>query len=271
MIFLNKLDRPGASVHHSMSSILNHCLHPNPLLLTLPVASFDAQRYTSGEPGMEGIVDLVNWEVWRWHPSRESTHSPAEKVDRIPLPRTESELQSSNIFATEHHIVPELLAARQGLIDSVSLLSPDLMDAFVELPETPSPYLALPTSILVASLRDLTLDRAILPIVCGAALKHVGTDILMDFIGELLASPLDVAKSAPSTAIELKKKMAIKKPDQLQMLAWKVVWDKRKGWMTFIRVYSGMSLKFSFAHSRLSSNTNPRDVAWPKCSFEYYQ
>ncbi|KIO16707.1 hypothetical protein M407DRAFT_230911 [Tulasnella calospora MUT 4182] len=238
MIFLNKLDRPGASVYNSISSILNHRLHSNPLVLTLPIASFDSSRYKTGEPGLEGIVDLVNWEVWRWHASRDFTHAPAEKVERVRLPRTEEELRASQLFSTDHPIVPELLAARQGLIDNLSILSPELMDAFVELPETPSPYLTLSTQTLISSLRQLTLDRAILPIVCGAALKHVGTDILMDFVGELLASPVDVA-STSSTAIGSKKKTSIKKPDQLQMLAWKVTWDKRKGWMTFVRVYSG--------------------------------
>ncbi|KAG8953724.1 Ribosome-releasing factor 2, mitochondrial [Tulasnella sp. 424] len=239
MIFLNKLDRPGASVHNSISSILNHRLHPNPLVLTLPIASFDSSRYKTGEPGLEGIVDLVNWEIWRWHASRESTHAPAEKVERIPLPRTEEELKASQLFNTDHPIIPEILEARQGLIDNLSVLSPELMETFVELPETPSPYLTLTTQALMSSLRQLTLDRAILPIICGAALKHVGTDILMDFVGELLASPIDVAKTSSSTAIGSKKKTAIKRPDQLQMLAWKVSWDKRKGWMTFVRVYSG--------------------------------
>ncbi|KAG8985804.1 Ribosome-releasing factor 2, mitochondrial [Tulasnella sp. 427] len=240
MIFLNKLDRPGASVHNSISSILNHRLHPNPLILTLPIASFDSTRYKTGEPGLEGIVDLVNWELWRWHGSRESTHAPAEKVERVLLPKTEEELKASELFSSDHPIVPELLQARQGLIDNLSVLSPDLMDAFVELPETPSPYLALPTQTLMSSLRQLTLDRAVLPVVCGAALKHVGTDILMDFVGNLLASPIDVANASSSTAIGSKKKTAIKKPAQLQMLAWKVSWDKRKGWMTFVRVYSGI-------------------------------
>ncbi|KAG8891138.1 Ribosome-releasing factor 2, mitochondrial, partial [Tulasnella sp. 403] len=245
MIFLNKLDRPGASVYSSVHSILNHRLHPNPVLLTLPVASFDTRRYRTGEPGIEGIVDLVNWEVWRWRPSRESTFAAAEAVERTPLPTTVEALESTDIFPTDHPIVPHLLEARAGLIDNLSVLSPELMDEFVGLPETPSPYLSLPSQTLLSALRKLTIGKEVLPVLCGAALKHVGTEILMNYVGELLASPIDVDQLSSHGSTQLvdpskhPQKTAIRKEEPLQMLAWKVSWDKRKGWMTFVRIYSG--------------------------------
>ncbi len=76
-------------------------------------------------------------------------------------------------------------------------------------------------------MRAATLRNDILPVLCGSAFKHVDTELLMDYVGALLPSPVDVIEKVPSA----------KAP--LRVLAWKVSWDKRKGWMTFVRVYSG--------------------------------
>ena len=66
---------------------------------------------------------------------------------------------------------------------------------------------------------------------CGSAVKHIGTEIVMDYAGELLASPQDVTLEVGTSRSQT----------PVQLLAWKVSWDKRRGWMTFVRVYSGLS------------------------------
>ncbi|KAF8680966.1 P-loop containing nucleoside triphosphate hydrolase protein [Rhizoctonia solani] len=225
-MFVNKLDRPGASLSSSISSILAHRLHPSPTLLTLPIASFDQDHYKRGEPGIEGLVDLVKWEVWKWPvtQSAESNHPP----ERIPLPITESELNSNSIFSYEHPLLKELLSARESLLDNLSLRSPELESALLDAPPEASPYLAVGASQIISSLRSLVARQDILPVFCGAAAKHIGTGLLLDYVGELLASPRDVRLEG-----------AIESGSDVQMLAWKVAWDKRKGWMTFVRVYSG--------------------------------
>lgn len=221
MIFLNKLDRPGASVRESLKSIVTKGLHNNPLLLTLPVASFDKSRYSSGEPGINGIVDLVNWKVWRWD---ENGTSSSEN-----LPLSEDEFSESSIFTPSHPLIPEIFKAREALVDNVSLLSPDFMESFLSLPSSPSPYLSLTADALKSALRELTLRRDVLPVVCGAALRHIGTNVTLDFVGDLLASPVDVGAVATVPPND----------SRTQLLAWKVGWDKQRGWMTFVRVYSG--------------------------------
>ncbi|CAE6473191.1 unnamed protein product [Rhizoctonia solani] len=225
-MFVNKLDRPGASLPSSISSILAHRLHPSPTLLTLPVASFDPSYYTRGEPGIEGLIDLVKWEVWRWPvtQSAESNHLP----ERIPLPTTESELTNNSVFLPDHPLLRELLPAREALLDGLSLRSPELESAILECPPDVSPYLSVSAAQIIPSLRSLVSKRDILPVFCGAAAKHIGTSLLLDYVGELLASPRDVRLEG-----------ATESGSEVQMLAWKVAWDKRKGWMTFVRVYSG--------------------------------
>jgi elongation factor G len=222
MVFLNKLDRPGASLHSSFRAILSHKLHPKPMLLTLPIASFATARYDTGEPGIEGILDLVNWEVWKWSNGG---------ISRIQLPKSAKELlDDTSVFPASHPLKEHLLEARSSLVDNLSLLSPSLFSDFDALPPSPSPYLSLPSSSIMSSLRELTLRKEILPVLSGSALKHVGTELLMNYIGELLASPVDIV--APDAK-------DVTSPGEVQMLAWKVGWDKRKGWMTFVRIYQG--------------------------------
>ncbi|EUC66383.1 translation elongation factor G2, putative [Rhizoctonia solani AG-3 Rhs1AP] len=225
-IFVNKLDRPGASLPSSILSILAHRLHPSPTVLVLPVASFNATHYKRGEPGIEGLVDLVKWEVWKWPTtqSAESNHPP----ERIPLPTIESELINSPVFPHDHPLLGELLPAREALLDGLSLRSPELESAILDCPPDVSPYLSVSAQQIITSLRSLVAKRDILPVFCGAAAKHIGTGLLLDYIGELLASPRDVRLEG-----------ATESGSDVQMLAWKVAWDQRKGWMTFVRVYSG--------------------------------
>jgi elongation factor G len=49
----------------------------------------------------------------------------------------------------------------------------------------------------------------------------------MDYVGELLPAPIDITQRTSIAS------------NELQALAWKVTWDKRRGWLTFVRVYSG--------------------------------
>ncbi|KII95074.1 hypothetical protein PLICRDRAFT_25697 [Plicaturopsis crispa FD-325 SS-3] len=219
LMFLNKLDRPGASFQSSFLSLLSHRLHPNPVVLTLPIASFDPQNYEHAEPGIEGLVDLVRWDVWKWDSDGQAS--------RHPLPTTIEGIASSGIFPSTHPIIPHLAPARTALLENVSMFSEELMEMLLGLPSEPSSYLGVKAASIVPHLRASTLRNEVLPVLCGAAAKHIGTELVMDYIGELLASPLDVPHE----------KQGANAP--LRALAWKVAWDKRKGWMTFVRIYSG--------------------------------
>ncbi|KAF7331887.1 Translation elongation factor 2 [Mycena kentingensis (nom. inval.)] len=221
IMFLNKLDRPGASFGASLASLLVHRLHPHPLALTLPIASFEPQNYARAEPGIEGIVDLVNWEVWRW--------SDAESDPRrVPLPIDGDELGTgAGILPPNHPILQHLAPARTALLDRLAMNSEELMDTLLALPGTHPGYLEFNTATLMRHLRQATLKNEVLPVLCGSAMKNIGTDLVLDYVGALLASPLDLEHDPqkPNTPVK--------------MLAWKVTWDRRLGWMTFVRVYSG--------------------------------
>ncbi|KAI0081713.1 P-loop containing nucleoside triphosphate hydrolase protein [Panus rudis PR-1116 ss-1] len=219
IMFLNKLDRPGASFRNSLLSLLNNRLHPKPMALTLPIASFDSEDYARAEPGIQGLVDLVNWEIWKWDESGSSS--------RHALPRNVDQLEKTGILPASHPLIPLLAPARTALLEKLSMFSEELMENLLSLPSDPSAYLTVEPSAIMPHLRAATLKNEILPVLCGSAFKHIGTELVMNYVGELLPSPVDIAGNVPA------------RNAPLRMLAWKVGWDKRKGWMTFVRIYSG--------------------------------
>lgn len=193
------------------------------MALALPIASFYPQDYTRAEPGVQGLVDLVKWEVWKYGP------------DGVPsvhrLPRTVEGLERSDLFPQSHPLVPHLLPARVTMLDNIAQVSEGLFEMLLSLPEDPSSYLSVQAADILPHLRAATLRNDVLPVFCGSAFKHIGTELLMNYVGELLPSPVDVEPNPK----------ALVSNAPLRMLAWKVGWDKRKGWMTFVRVYSGVS------------------------------
>jgi elongation factor G len=221
ILVLNKLDRPGASFHSSILSVLAHRIHPMPVALTLPIASFDSQDYSRGEPGIQGIVDLVKWELWRW--------SSDGSLSRHTLGTSVEDIKESQVLPPTHPLIPHLIPARTALLEGLAMLSNEFMEHLLELPAHPSAYLSVTASTIIPLLRSATLKSDILPVLCGSAVKHMGTETIMDYAGELLASPLDVLHEASTSQTPVR------------LLAWKVSWDRRRGWMTFVRVYSGSS------------------------------
>jgi elongation factor G len=220
-MFFNKLDRPGASFKASLLSLLSHRLHPKPMVLTLPIASFDPQDYARAEPGIQGLVDLINWEIWKWDDDTAS-------LSQHPLPRNINDLDRMDFLPSSHPILPHLVPARTALLENLSMFSEELMESLLNLPPGPSSYLSMEASTIIPYLRVASLRNDILPVLCGSATKNIGTELVMNYIGELLAGPLDVALDAQC------------KDGPLRLLAWKVGWHPKKGWMTYVRVYSGL-------------------------------
>ena len=195
------------------------------MVLTIPIASFDPQHYADGEPGIQGLVDLVRWNLWKWDDRGQVLcHSLSRNIEDLkkegPLPST-------------HPIIPHLITARTHLVENLSMVSEDLMETLLAMPSEVPAYLELDHESILQHLRKASLSNQVLPVLCGSAMKNIGTDLVMDYIGELLPSPLDVAHEIQG------------QNPPVRLLAWKVNWDDRKGWMTFVRVYSGINTRHS--------------------------
>ncbi|XP_066504826.1 ribosome-releasing factor 2, mitochondrial-like [Hoplias malabaricus] len=119
--------------------------------------------------------------------------------------------------------------ARGALLEQLA----DVDDEFAELllGEYGDNFDAVPAEKLREAVRRVTLSRKAVPVLCGSSLKNKGVQPLLDAITEYLPAPN-----------ERNHDLVRWYKDDLCALAFKVVHDKQRGPLVFLRIYSG-SLK----------------------------
>lgn len=167
-----------------------------PLALQLPIGAGDA---------FVGVVDLIEARGFGWE--------DGQMVD-VPIPEA---------------MRPRIEGARATLIERAVETDEAMLERYLDGQD--------PTSQeLYFALRGLTLAGEVIPVLCGAALAHIGTDLLLDAMVRYLPSPLDKGSVTSSDGA------LTRAPDAtapLAALAFKLVVDKFVGQLTFARVYSG--------------------------------
>ncbi|XP_036385039.1 ribosome-releasing factor 2, mitochondrial [Megalops cyprinoides] len=219
--FLNKMDKPAASLPYSIESIKKK-LKANPILLQIPIGS---------GKGFTGLVDLITNERMTW--DGKSRAEDGRVFEKRPLSSSDS---------TE--LLQEAKEARSSLIEQVA----DLDDEFAELllGEFGENFDAVPSEQLQAAVRRVTLARKGVPVLCGSALRNKGVQPLLDAITAYLPAPH-----------ERHHDMVRWYKDDLCALAFKVVHDKQRGPLVFVRIYSGTMKPQSAVHN-INRNTTER-------------
>ncbi len=153
--FINKLDRIGADFFNTLKMMQTR-LGANVLIMQIPVGS---------EDDFSGVIDLIRMKQIFW------------------------DEESLGVEFSETDIPPDLVAAaeeyHEKLVETVAEVNDDIMEAYLaEQPIEPSQ--------LLAAIRQATIDLALVPVYCGAALKNKGIQPLLDAIVDLLPSPKDI-------------------------------------------------------------------------------
>ncbi|MEV5972167.1 elongation factor G [Streptomyces sp. NPDC051921] len=189
--FVNKLDRAGADLDNAVASIRTR-LGAVPLPVQLPIGSEDA---------FTGVVDLVRMRATTW-PAGSDTYELG------PVPE---ELRD------------EAARRRRVLEETVAELHPAALEEFCEKD-------TLGDDTLVAALRDLTLSREAVVVLCGSAYRNRGVEPLLDAVVAYLPAPADVPPVRGEHPAD---------PDApLTALAFKVT-TTPTGRMTYLRLYAG--------------------------------
>ncbi|KAM6902365.1 ribosome-releasing factor 2, mitochondrial [Xenentodon cancila] len=219
--FLNKMDKPAADLDLSIGSIRQK-LKANPVLLQIPIGS--GKSFT-------GVVDLLTKQKLIWKQRS-----------------AEDDGRAFEIEAFDQCDDPELLQvvseARAALIEQVA----DLDDEFAELLLTSfsDDFDAVPFIKLQAAVRRVTLARKGVPVLCGSSLRNKGVQPLLDAITAYLPAP-----------IERHHDLVRWYKDDLCALAFKVVHDRQRGPLVFLRIYSGTLRPQSAIHN-LNRNSTER-------------
>uniref|UniRef100_A0A4W3JLQ2 Elongation factor G2 n=1 Tax=Callorhinchus milii TaxID=7868 RepID=A0A4W3JLQ2_CALMI len=178
-----------------------------------------------------GVIDLVTSEKVIWGPK--TSDGDGAVFNRHPL-----------VTADGPNLLKEARDARYALIEQVA----DLDDEFAELAlrELCENIEAVPAEKLNAAIRRITLSHAAVPVLCGSALKNKGVQLLMDAISMYLPSPNEGQHDFKQWY-----------GDDLCALAFKVLHDKQRGPIVFVRIYSG-SMKPQSAVYNINKNCMER-------------
>ncbi|KAG9488099.1 hypothetical protein GDO78_007737 [Eleutherodactylus coqui] len=150
----------------------------------------------------KGLIDLVTMECLSWR--SQSNGDDGKRFQRKPL----SDLMDPDLL----HLIADL----------------DDEFASLMLEEYSEDFNLIPIEKLQAAIRRITLARSAVPVLCGSALKNKGVQPLLDAITLYLPSPDDCSHNFMSWYKE-----------DLCALAFKVVHDRQRGPMVFVRIYSG--------------------------------
>ncbi len=203
LAFINKCDRTGANPFR-VKAQLTEKLGLNSVFMTLPIGLEDK---------LEGVIDLVEMKAVYFDGDGGT------------------ELRFAEIPA---HLVADAEKYREELIDSASMFSDELAEAFLEGNVT--------NEMIMDAVRKGCIAEQLVPTFVGSAYKNKGVQILLDGVQRYLPDPTEVK----NIALDLDKNEAevvLQAVETLPTVAlgFKLE-DGQYGQLTYVRIYQG-SLK----------------------------
>ena len=185
------MDRVGASYERTIDSIRSR-LKGNPVAVQVPMGAEDEFR---------GVVDLIEGQAIMYSDGRDDVGEPPEL---IPVPAE----YEKTYHDYRHEMIEKIVETDETLLikylEGEDICADDLRSA----------------------LRNATINRQLVPVLCGSAMRGKGIDPLLDAIICYLPSPLDVP--AVEGTVPGTETVAIREPldsEPLAALAFKVVVD----------------------------------------------
>jgi elongation factor G len=211
--FINKLDRLGADFYRVFKEIENK-LSIKPVAVQIPVGAEDQ---------FKGVIDLMEMKAIIW--LEETLGAKYEVVD-VPEDYREK--------AEEW---------RAKMVEAIVEHDDGLMMSYLEGEEIPVPDLK-------RVLRKATIEKKLVPVLCGSAFKNKGVQPLLDAVIDYLPSPLDVPPvkgTNPKTGEEEERKPLDDEP--FCGYVFKVMSDPYAGQLTYFRVFSGKVFAGSYVYN----------------------
>jgi elongation factor G len=217
LVFVNKMDRMGANFLRVREQIRAR-FGSNAVPIQLPIGS---------EAELVGIIDLVKMKAYIYK------DEIGKDIEEIDIPANLVEL------ANDWH---------GKLLESVADSDDDLMEKYLEGEE-------LTEDEVRSGLRKGTLSGKIVPMTCGSAFKNKGVQLLLDAVIDYLPAPSDVKPVQGLLPNGEEATREAKDEAPMSALAFKIMADPY-GRLTFVRVYSGILKKGSYA---LNSSKNKKE------------
>ncbi|MCD4777086.1 MAG: elongation factor G [Candidatus Aegiribacteria sp.] len=199
--FVNKMDRQGAD-YSRVLDMMRDMLGAKPLPVMFPIGSGN---------NFQGIIDVIGGHAVYFD---ETSYGSEFTLEEIP-----------------EKYMDEYSTIKDALWESAAILDESAMEEYFSGSLSPERVRKL--------IRKGTMEGNFVPVLCGAALKNIGIQQLMDAIVDWLPSPSElpsvIAKSNDGSTVEVKR--SVEEP--FSALVFKVQCDPHLGRLAFIRVYSG--------------------------------
>ncbi|MEM7409054.1 MAG: elongation factor G [Myxococcota bacterium] len=216
LAFINKLDRSGANPQKVTQQLCEKLKH-NAVMMQLPIGL---------EAKHEGVVDLITMKALYF----DGDNGEDIREEGIP-----ADMQA------------EADAAREAMLDAVSMFSDELMEAILEENVT--------EELIHEAVRNGTLSQDLTPVFLGSAYKNKGVQPLLDAVTRYLPDPTEVENTAVDLSNDEAPITLSSDPNKpLVALAFKLE-DGRYGQLTYLRVYQGRLARGS---SIVNSRTKKR-------------
>lgn len=200
-LVINKLDRERAGFERTLEAI-HEAFGRHAIPVQLPIGS---------EKDFRGVVDLITMKAYEYTPDGDG------KGREIPIPGDLAEAAK---------------AAHEQLVEMVAEGYDELMEEFFA-------QGTLPAEHIIDGLRREMEELSIFPVLCASGLHNIGTDLLMDFIVDVLPAPTGthpVTATVNGQPVERK----ISDSEPAAAFVFKTVADPFAGRLSYFRVMSGI-------------------------------
>ncbi|MFN4854044.1 MAG: elongation factor G [Bacteroidota bacterium] len=219
LAFVNKMDRAGSDFLNVVKQIRS-VLGGNPIPLQLPIGA---------EETFKGVVDLVNFRGIVWN-----EHDQGMTFEEVPIPAD---------------MLDEATEWREKMLESIAEFDDKLMEKYFDDPKS------ITEAEILSALRQACVANKVVPVLCGSAFKNKGVQTMLDYVMELMPSPLDknnIIGTNPDTGEEVVRRPDAKEP--FTALAFKIATDPFVGRLCFFRAYSGRLDSGSYVLNTRSGN-----------------
>lgn len=222
LIFVNKLDRDGASFRRSVLEIASR-LKAWPLVCQIP--------WWVGDDFV-GVIDIIKGEGYKW------TSGGTRKTYNEDALRSALESENPSLIKEIHY-------AREQLIERLCEVDDELAMEFSE------QGASLSDTSLKSSIRRAIIDGkgGVAPVFAGASLRNIGVEPLLDGVVDYLPSPHErpPVEVRTSQGIRNMEELIAEETAKLKnkgasiavASVFKVVSDPHHGMLSFVRVYHG--------------------------------
>lgn len=216
LIFINKMDREGADFERTLEDI-RRVFNATPVITHIPIFN-DSNVFL----GVYNVLEQFN------------SSGPTPLFGFLDESCNEDSAELSYDRMTDKQKL-QIDSAAELLVETCAEVDDDIMDAWVG-------GNSIERDSVQKTIRNACIQRSLVPVLCGASLKEIGVQSLLDSILSFLPSPLERGPFQASTIADGADAHVVTSDDEespFLAYAFKVTYDKHRGRMVLLRALSG--------------------------------